>query len=147
MPSLNISVGPLGPLVQVTVGISIPKQAALKAAGLALPAMAQGQFLIDTGASGTVVDSALIAKLGASPTGAVNIHTPSTNGVTQSCNQYDVMLFIPGAANLPGCLIEAVAVIEAPLACQGIDGLIGRDLLDRWTSVYNGSAGMFTICY
>ena len=43
MPSLNISVGPLGPLVQVTVGISIPKQAALKAAGLALPAMAQGQ--------------------------------------------------------------------------------------------------------
>ena len=73
--------------------------------------------------------------------------TPSTNGITHSCNQYDIMLFIPGAPGGQGCLVEAVGVIETTLAAQGIDGLIGRDLLDRWTCVYNGSAGIFTICY
>lgn len=147
MPSINVPIGPSGPLVVVTIGISVPRQTAMTAAGLKAPGYVQGQFLIDTGASSSCMDSGLVAKLALTPTGAVSIHTPSTNGVTHTCNQYDVMLFIPGAATGIGCLIEAVGVIETSLAPQGIDGLIGRDLLDRWTCVYNGSAGMFTICY
>jgi hypothetical protein len=147
MPSINVPIGSYGPLVLATIGISIPRQAALQAAGLPTPSFAQGQFLIDTGASSSCVDSGLITKLGLTPTGSVNIHTPSTNGVTHACNQYDIMLFIPVANSGNGCLIEAVGVIETSLAAQGIDGLIGRDLLDRWTCVYNGTANLFTICY
>ena len=147
MPSINIQVGFSGPLVNANIGISIPRQNALAAAGMPIPPLVQGQFLIDTGASSSCVDSGLIAKLGLTPTGSVNIHTPSTNGVTHSCNQYDVMLFIPGENSGTGCLIEAIGVIETSLSTQCIDGLIGRDLLDRWTCVYNGSANMFTICY
>jgi hypothetical protein len=147
MPSINIQVGFSGPLVNANIGISIPRQHALVAAGMQVPSLFQGQFLIDTGASSSCVDSGLIAKLGLTPTGSVNIHTPSTNGVAHSCNQYDIMLFIPGANSGTGCLIEALGVIETSLSTQGIDGLIGRDLLDRWTCVYNGSANMFTICY
>lgn len=89
----------------------------------------------------------LIAKLGLTPTGSVNIHTPSTNGVTHSCNQYDIMMFIPGMGAGAGCFIEALGILETSLASQGIDGLIGRDLLDRWTCIYNGSVNLFTICY
>ena len=77
MPSINVQITSLGPLVLATVGVSVPKQLALQAAGLPPPAGGQGRFLIDTGASGTCVDSALIAKLGLTPTGSVNIHTPS----------------------------------------------------------------------
>lgn len=147
MPSINIQIGASGPLVLVNVGISIPRQQALVAAGQQVPPLTQGQFLIDTGASSSCIDSGLIQKLGLTPTGSVSIHTPSTNGVAHPCNQYDIMLFIPGANAGTGCLIEAVGVIETSLAIQGIDGLIGRDLLDRWTCVYNGTVNIFTICY
>lgn len=147
MPSLNVQVGSSGPLVIAHVGISIPRQTAMVAAGLQVPLAVQGQFLIDSGASSSCVDVGLISKLGLTPTGSVSIHTPSTNGVTHSCNQYDIMMFIPGVAAGTGCFIEALGIIETSLSSQGIDGLIGRDLLDRWTCVYNGTAGIFTICY
>jgi hypothetical protein len=147
MPSINIPIGSSGPLVLATVGISIPRQAALQAAGLPAPSFVQGQFLIDTGATSSCVDSGLIAKLGLTPTGSVSIHTPSTNGIAHACNQYDIMMFIPISNTGSGCLIEAVGVIETSLSSQGIDGLIGRDLLDKWTCVYNGSMNIFTICY
>lgn len=147
MPSINIHIGPSGPLVIANIGISIPRQTALLEAGIPPPPYINGQFLIDTGASSSCIDSNLISKLSLTPTGSVSIHTPSTNGVPHSCNQYDVMLYIPGANAGIGCLIEALGVIETSLSAQGIDGLIGRDLLDRWTCIYNGAAGMFTICY
>jgi len=129
------------------VGISIPRQAAMTAAGQQVPSAVQGQFLIDSGATSSCVDAGLIARLGLTPTGSVSIHTPSTNGITHSCNQYDIMLFIPGMSAGTGCLIEALGILETSLASQGIDGLIGRDLLDRWTCIYNGSANIFTVCY
>ena len=147
MPSINIPIGAPGPIVTVTIGISIPRRTALTSAGLDVPPFAQGQFLIDSGASCSCVDSGLIEKLGLTPTGSVSIHTPSTNGVAHSCNQYDVMLFIAGTDATTGCFIDAVGVVETSLAPQGIDGLIGRDLLDRWTCIYNGAIKLFTICY
>jgi len=147
MPSINVQIGALGPLVLAHVGLSIPRQQALAAAGRSVPPSVQGQFLIDTGATSSCIDSGLINELGLTPTGSVNIHTPSTNGIVHTCNQYDVMLFIPGASAGSGCLIEAVGVIETSLAAQGINGLIGRDLLDRWMCVYNGTIRILTICY
>lgn len=147
MPSLNVQIGPSGPLVIAHIGVSIPRQAALKAAGLPIPATVQGQFLIDSGASSSCVDAGLISKLGLTPTGSVNIHTPSTNGVTHACNQYDIMMFVPNTGATTGCFVEALGIFETNLSSQGIDGLIGRDLLDRWTCVYNGTVGIFTICY
>ena len=147
MPSLNFQVGPSGPIIIAHIGVSIPRQQAMIAAGLTAPPVVQGQFLIDSGASSSCVDAGLIAKLGLTPTGSVAIHTPSTNGVTHSCNQYDIMLFIPGMTSGTGCFIDALGIIETSLSSQGIDGLIGRDLLDRWTCVYNGTANIFTICY
>jgi hypothetical protein len=147
MPSVNVVIGQGGPIAQVVFGVSIPKQGALKAAGMVVPQPVTGNFLIDTGASGTCVDATLIAKLGLTPTGSINIHTPSTNGASHVCNQYDAMIFIPGAANVGGFLIDALPILEANLIPQGIDGLIGRDILDRCTLIYNGSLKVCTIAY
>jgi len=146
MPSINVTIGSLGPLVQVVLGLSIPKQGAYTAAGIAIPAPVQGTFLIDTGASGTCADASLIAKLGLTPTGSINIHTPSTNGKMHACNQYDAMIFIPGNTT-SGFLIEALPILETNLMSQGIEGLIGRDILDRCTLVYNGSMKVCTVAY
>jgi len=147
MPSINVSLQAGGPIVTVAIGVSVPKGVALKAAGIAVPPTVVGTFLIDTGASGTCVDPALVAKLGLAPTGAVSMQTPSTNGTPVQCNLYDASVYIPGAQGQGGFLIDALPIMECSLSAQGIDGLIGRDIINRCTLIYNGSAGFFTLAY
>lgn len=117
----------------------------MEKAGLPVPSFVQGTFLLDTGASGTCVDPKLVAPLSLHPSGQVAMQTPSTNGVPVYCNQYDVAVYIPHDAT--GFFIGALPILETSLASQGIDGLIGRDVIDRCTLVYNGSAGLFTLAY
>ena len=147
MPSITLSSGPTGPTLNVVVGPSEPLQQVLKAAGLPIPATVSGVFLVDTGASNTVVDHNLIAPLGLQPTGTVMCHTPSTDGNAVAMYQYDLLIFIPGNGPHPGWYLEAVPVTASSFAGQAIDGLIGRDILDRGLLVYNGQNGHFTLAY
>lgn len=148
MPSISVSFAPNGPIVQVMVGVSIPREDAMRKAGVAVPAPVLGTFLIDTGASNTCIDPKLMAPLPIMPSGAVAMQTPSTNGVPVMCNQYDVTIFIPsGGSGARGFLIPALPIIEASLSTQGISGLIGRDVLDRCVMVYNGSLKTLTLSY
>jgi hypothetical protein len=131
----------------VFVAPSWPRQQALRAANLPVPSPTSGIFLVDTGASTTVVDKSLIAPLGLAPTGAAMCHTPSTGQSAIRFDQYDVMLMVPG--NAPGqvWLVEALPVMECDLSAQGILGLIGRDMLNKSLLVYNGPANEFTLAY
>ena len=119
----------------------------MTAAGLPVPQYVTGTFLLDTGASGTCVDPGLVAPLGLTPTGNVQMQTPSTAGTPVTCSLFDISMYIPGTGQTAGFMIEAIPVIEAGLRAQGIDGLLGRDVLDRCTFICNGSAGMFTLAY
>jgi hypothetical protein len=104
-------------------------------------------FLVDIGASHTVVYHKLIAPLGLSPTGSVMVHTPSTAGNAVPMYQYDLLIFIPGNGKTPGWYMEAVPVTSSSFEGQGIDGLIGRDIIDRGLLFYNGQIGHFTLAY
>lgn len=148
MPSFTLTSGPAGPLIQVGICLSGPHQEVLRKAGKPIPPLVLGTFLVDTGASGTVVDPGLIAPLLLTPTGAVMVQTPSTNGQPVACHQYDVSLFIPPAKpQKTGFYVEATPVTESVLRPQGIDGLIGRDVLARCVLIYNGEDGHFTLGY
>lgn len=147
MPSVNVSISNNGPLIQALIGISAPRKEAMEKAGIAVPAFVSGTFLIDTGAYGTCVDPALVRPLSLTPSGSVSIQTPSTNGTAVSCNQYDVAIFIPGAGDEQGFFIPALPILETGLASQGIDGLIGRDILDRCTLIYIGSGRMLSLAF
>lgn len=147
MPNITLGNTANGPLISVILLPSAPRQQALKAAGVAVPAFTTGTFLIDTGASATVVDSSLITPLGLAATGAAMCHTPSTGQQAISFNQYDVMLVIPGPTSDPAWIIEALPIMECDLSAQGIQGLIGRDVLDRAILIYNGTAKHFSIAY
>lgn len=146
MPSINIPITPAGPIVQIMLGVSIPKADAMKKAGVPVPKFVAGNFLVDTGASCTCVDPQVVAPLGLAPSGSVSIQTPSTAGNSHQCNQYDASIYIPNGAS-GGHFIDAMPVLETHLSSQGIDGLIGRDILDRCTLVYNGSLGVLTLAY
>lgn len=147
MPAIHANIASGGPLLIANIGVSVPRMQALIAANQPVPAIVKGTFLLDTGASGTCVDATFIAQLGLQPTGTVPIMTPSTGSGVHHCDQYDVSLYIPGNATGQGHLIPAVPIIATHLQNQGIDGLIGRDVLDNCTLIYNGTAKMFTLGY
>jgi len=63
MPILTVPIGLEGPIIKVIVGVSAPHRAALSAAGLQPPPFEVIDALIDTGASGTVIDISIITEL------------------------------------------------------------------------------------
>ncbi len=76
------------------------------------------------------------------------IQTPSTAGTAHSCAQYDVFLYIlPGKPGEIGHFIDAMPVLETQLRSQGIDGLLGRDVLQTCVLITNGPAGILTLSY
>jgi hypothetical protein len=147
MPNVNFPIQSRGPLLTVSIGVSLPRASALTAASRPLPPSSQGMFLVDTSASDTCVDPELIRNLGLQPTGRAAISTPSTAGSPHYCDQYDVSLFIPGSTGSGGHLVEAIPVVTTHLRSLGFDGLLGRDVLNNCILIYNGSASFFTLAY
>lgn len=146
MPSVNLSITPQGAILDTLIGVSAPRREALAKAGLPIPAPANARLLIDTGASSTCVDSKIIQYLGISPSGMVQIHTPSTSSAAaHPCSQYDVSLLIPHQAI--NYVFHALPVIETSLGHQGIDGLLGRDVLASCLFIYNGESRVYTLSF
>lgn len=146
MPSVNLNITPQGPLVMVHIGVSGPRRDAMTKAGALIPDPVGAQLLIDTGASNTCLDPWVIQALGLTPSGVIQVHTPSTTAQqAHRCNQYDVSLVIPHPSI--SRVFNAIPVMEAPLKHQGIDGLLGRDVLSQCLFVYNGELKIYTLSF
>jgi hypothetical protein len=144
MPHLTLHFGPMGPLLDVLVSVSAPRQAALQQAGQAVPRPQVARALLDTGASITAVDPAILDALSLSPTGHTTIHTPSTAaGQPHACETYDIHLMLTHPAI--SFYFAALPVIKASLHHQGIYALVGRDVLANCLLVYDGRAGIYIL--
>lgn len=128
----------VGPQLQVTVGVTEPAAAALKAAGGTVPPAITAQALIDTGASGSVITKQLAQQLGLQPVGTRLVNTAS--GVNVQTTAYAVRLGLSPQVNF-----ETTATEAEEIKAQGLDVLIGRDVLSRAVFVYIGYMNQFTI--
>ena len=147
MPHLTGVIGPFGPLVSVYVIASGPRQQALLAAGVTVPPGQLANLLIDTGAGMTSIDTQILSALGLPPTGTIPIHTPSTTaGATHIANTYDIGLLIPGA-KVATHFVQALPVIDGQFKHQGIDGLLGRDVLALGRMIYSGFDSAFMLSF
>lgn len=118
----------------------------MKKAGQRIPEPVVAQLLIDTGASCTCLDPWIINKLQLTPSGLIDIHTPSTTANNaHACQQYDAALTIMHPRLNRN--FNAIPVIESSVKHQGIDGLMGRDLLSYCLFVYNGELKIHTLSF
>lgn len=146
MPSITLPLTPQGAVVRLAIMVSTPRQNSLIAAKQPVPAPVIANEVVDTGASCTCIDPALLTKLGLAPSGVTNIHTPTTAGIAQQCNQYDVdITVILGNGRLH--VIRSLPVIGSALSSYGIDGLLGRDVISQGILIYNGEHNEFTLSF
>jgi hypothetical protein len=78
----------MGPVVDVGLSVSLALEDQLRRAGESLPQPIQLQSMIDTGATGSVIQQGLAAELGLKPIGVTLINTPSSTNV--ECYEYAV---------------------------------------------------------
>ena len=147
MPILTLPIEPGGPIIGVGFAVSAPRQAALMKAGLSVPLPLIARGLIDTGASCTCVDSSVIKRLQLTPSGTTVIHTPSTGVCPHTCNQFDIGIGIVMDNNQIHLSGMVIPVIESDLNSQGIQALLGRDLLDQGILVYDGHRRHLTLAF
>lgn len=127
--------------------VSQARAKALAAAGQPVPKMQVMSALVDTGASCTCVDPAIIQALGLTPTGSTLMFTPSTGAQGHLTDQYDASLKIYCTRQQVPLEISVIAVVASDLRVQGIDALIGRDVLKFCLLSYDGQSGFFTLAF
>jgi hypothetical protein len=143
---LTLSIGPGGPILDFLCGVSKPRAEALTKAKVAVPPYVAVRGLVDTGASITSFDSSILRQLGVVSKGTIQIHTPSTDhGKPHIANQYDVSVILrhPQATRI----WQALPVFESSLSHQGIQALIGRDILNYCLLTYDGNSKLFALAF
>jgi hypothetical protein len=149
VPFLSVQVSPAGPIVDAYVGVSQARAEALQSAGLPVPKLFPVRALVDTGASRTCVDPAILDHLKLSPIGTMRVHTPTTGAQSVEVNQFEIGFLIPHFnPALASFARGSVAVAECDLfAAQGIHVLLGMDLLSGCLLILDGIVGLLTLAY
>jgi predicted aspartyl protease len=129
-----------GPIIQVTVALAAPFAQSLQQAGQTVPAPISGWALVDTGASDTCIDGGHAQQMGLPVIDVVNL--TSATHVNTLQNVYPIRIEFAGVP----IAIDAPRAIAANLTAQGLLLLIGRDVLQHCTFIYNGLAGSITFC-
>jgi len=142
MPSFTLQMANLqasGPVVDLAVAVDEVLEKYLKTQNQPVPPPIIIPAMIDTGATGTVINPAIPKQLNLKPVGVTFINTPSSTNV--KCYQYPVRILFPH-----NVVAETIA-IAAPLQGQHIQCLIGRDILRHGVLIYLGYANQFTLSF
>lgn len=135
-----------GPLTPVRVGVSYPRRDALTAHGHTPPPPVKVLALVDTGSSGTMIHSDLIAALGLTPTGRSRLTTATTGTSPVWTDTYDISLSFRAPQRRPTTITE-LRVAATDFTNHGFQVLLGRDILAQCLLVYDGRLGCFMLSY
>jgi predicted aspartyl protease len=118
----------------------------MKARGMHVPPPITVQLLVDTGADTTTIAEMHMRSLGLSPSGAAPVRTITTDVNGAACNTYAASLLIE--SHLFGDRpheIPAFEVIAREFHNEGIDGLLGRDVLNTLLTTIDGPRRSFIL--
>ncbi|MBX3362873.1 MAG: hypothetical protein KF912_00395 [Phycisphaeraceae bacterium] len=93
-----------------------------------------------------MIDPSVIPPLGLHPASVMQAHTPSTDGQPIEMPVYDLSIWLYHAKS-KHTLVRSFPVACAGLRSQGIDMLLGRDMLNECLLIYDGPARKYTISF
>lgn len=147
MPMTHGRLTAAGAVIDVMLGVGPMRERLLRKHSLRVPGPVPVRAVIDTGASISGFASRFFKELELPPVGIQRILTPSTTTDTPcECELFDVTIYL--IANGQPHAFTNLRVIAAhgwhPAAEEGVEALIGRDLLDQGTFYYYGKERTFT---
>lgn len=106
-------------------------------------------FLVDTGAERTTVNDQVFRSLGIDkyPSSQTRLVGVTSKGVPSVADVFDVQLEIVNYKSGGNFVVDPLAVTSWPLLNAGIEGLIGRDILNQVTLTYDGRNRRFEIAF
>jgi hypothetical protein len=146
VPYATAPIGPDGAVIEVLVGVSWPRRDNLLRMGLPLPTRGRVRVQIDTGASFSAIDAAILATLGIGPTDVRDVMTPSVTGTPTPFRFFPVSLGMEnGGIEMFVGDVEVMECVFSPV--ENVRGLLGRDVLQHCLFVYDGQHKTFSIAY
>jgi len=146
MPYVTLPLNPHGAVSELLVGVGERRRAVLERNNLPLPRRVRVSAQIDTGTPFTTFAPFVFERLEIKPIGSVSMRTPSTGEGTWPFNQFVVSLSLAAGdleLHLPTIrVIEAVFPVE-----EGIQAMLGRDLLDHCLFIYDGQNKTFSLAF
>lgn len=94
--------------------------------GVALNGVAL-RLIVDTGADRTLISPAAMARAGYDPSGGTPVQVMGVTGTAAAT------LVRVSRLDVGGLSLGPLSVVVHPLAAEGVDGLLGRDVLDAFT--------------
>jgi gag-polyprotein putative aspartyl protease len=145
--SLTVPILTSGALIEVHLGLSDARRRVMQRQSRAVPPPTKATLLIDTGASMSLVDEALMRTLQITPTSVTSYHSSSTSGIAQQCSVYDVSLVLGGVATVNSLCIDPLPVMATAFINHPFEGLLGRDVLSRLQMAWSGRTQSLTLSY
>jgi hypothetical protein len=147
MPSISGTIDELsGAVIDLFVGVDGPRKQLLEKHGLSIPRTVRVRAQIDTGSGVTAIDPGILGSLDLRSVGTKSVITPSTGAKPHICNEYIVGISLVDPVE--GRHHPTVSVIESVfLQEEGIQALLGRDLLAACTFLYEGQRKEFTFSF
>jgi len=139
-----------GAVVDVMVGVGPRRARLLRKNKMRVPDPVHVRSVIDTGAGISGFAGRVFRQLELPPVGTIHILTPSTPAdQPKECPLYDVTLYLV-AGGAPRPVLESQVIAAEgwqPGKDEGIEGLLGRDILAFSTLQYMGLDRTFTLAF
>jgi predicted aspartyl protease len=97
------------------------------------------RLIVDTGADRTLISPAAIARAGFDPSGGTPVQIRGVTGDAAA-----TLVRVP-RIDVAGTQVGPVGVIVHTLSTEGVDGLLGRDVLDAFTVTVDAAARRATL--
>lgn len=146
MPYLSDRIDDNGPSVEILIGVSEPRRELLRRNGFPVPASILVRGQADTGSAVSGISPDVLARLDLRSVDTLSILTPSTGLTPHVCPAFHVSIGF-SQAGIEHILLNAVAIESVFAPEEGIQALLGRDVLQHCLLVYDGKGRTFHLAF
>ena len=145
MPFITLHSEPGGPVIDVTVGVSHPRELQLRQFQEQVPTPMKLRALIDTGASCSLITQGVVRWLRLPVRGVTPLRTPSTGEQPHDVEVFEISLVIPMGEEQFRRYAVVPVIGHSTIIQPGVEALIGRDILQHSLFTYNGPEKTFLL--